>query len=174
MRKTLIMMGSGMAMLFILGFSIHKMTVQNVVYVDTKTVFNDFDYTKKLKKKYEKISLARQQVLDSLKFELEVLARKLENSRDEELIKIFEAKRNGLYYEQEKILKINQALSDKYDDQILTQLDSYLKEFGEKNNYDMILGTESMGTLIYSKEKYNVTTEATQFVNNRFNSKGNE
>ena len=38
----------------------------------------------------------------------------------------------------EGIIQDNQALTDKYDDQIHKQMESYLLEFGKENGYDYV------------------------------------
>ena len=61
-----------------------------------------------------------------------------------------------------------QELTEKYNAQILTQLNEYLKQFGEENNIDILFGASGQGTLLYGKEKYDLTEQCIAFVNGKY------
>ncbi len=168
--KTLISIG----ILTVIAVLIISMTCTRsdaTVYVNIKEVFDKFDYTIKLKKEYQSIIAFKKRKLDSLNFELNVMAEKLRNTVNKDLMAVFEVKKMRFNEEKEYYLAENESMTDKFDKQVLTQLNAYLTEFGKSNGYDFILGTESMGNVIYGADKYNVTSQAIEFVNKKFNSK---
>lgn len=140
-----------------------------LAYIDTKQVFDNFEYTKILRKEFESTTLLWKTKIDSLNFENRVIENKIFSSNNDEITSVLN---NRSFEINNKISEYQQAfenLSNKYDNQILIQLNSYLEEFGKNQNFDMIFGTENLGNLIYSKEHHNVTDKAIEFVNNRFN-----
>lgn len=148
-----------------------KVSSTKTGYVKLNEVFDQFEYTKQLKKEFELVKNARQRKVDSMNFELKVLAQKLETSKDKELVSMFEVKRRDFIYIKEGIIQDNEALTEKYDNQIHKQMQSYLVDFGKENGYDYILGSENLGTVLFAKEKYDVTVEAIAYLNDRFKAK---
>ena len=50
----------------------------------------------------------------------------------------------------------------------MLQLNQYVKEFGEKNSYDIIHGANGNGSLMYAKDILNLTEEVKAFINNKY------
>jgi outer membrane protein len=144
---------------------------QETVYVNIKEVFDKFEYTIKLKKEFQSITEFKKRKLDSMSFELNVMAEKLVNGDNKDLSAVFEVKKRRFDEERAYYQEQNEAMTESFDNKVLIQLNAYLTEFGKAKGYDYILGTESMGNVIYGKDKYNVTAEAIEFVNKKFNSK---
>jgi Skp family chaperone for outer membrane proteins len=116
------------------------------------------------------VKSARMRQLDSLHFELELISKKLNSKYSTELATVFQKKRNAYITKEEEILASNSTLTQQYDDQIHAQMESYLVDFGKENNYDMVFGTESLGTILYARDRFDATLEATKYINNRFSS----
>jgi Skp family chaperone for outer membrane proteins len=139
-------------------------------YVNLKEVFENFTFTKKLRGDLKMVKSARIRQLDSLHFELELISKKLNSKYSTELATLFQKKRNEYITTEEEILASNSTLTQQYDDQIHAQMESYLVDFGKENNYDMVFGTESLGTILYARDRFDATLEATIYINNRFSS----
>jgi Skp family chaperone for outer membrane proteins len=120
-------------------------------YVNLKEVFENFTFTKKLRGDLMMVKSARMRQLDSLHFELELISKKLNSKYSTELATLFQKKRNEYITKEEEIL-------------------AYLVDFGKENNYDMVFGTESLGTILYARDRFDATLEATKYINIRFSS----
>lgn len=132
-----------------------------VAYVSVPEVFNGFDMKVEVEKKYQNVSEQRKLILDSLKFDF--------NQRlDSESPDVLEPLRREILYKERQYEESNAALIEQSNQEILTQLNVYMKEFGEKNDYDLILGAQGNGSLIYATEPHNVTKEMLDFVNARY------
>lgn len=152
----------------------HHFYATKTAYVDIKQVFNGFQMKSELEAKYKQVKQGRDKILDSLSFNLKVLSKHL----NEQKIAKKDISKEELYrfeYDREEYLRLknqfvedNAALSQKMDNQILTQLTQYVIEFGKKQDYDLILGADGNGSLMYSKEKYNISDEITVFINNKY------
>ena len=129
---------------------------------------------KELEKEYERTQKGRDKILDSLSFNLKLMSKHLNELKNTKV----EIPKDELYqfeYNREEYLKLkkqyqedNAVLSQKYDNQILAQLTQYVIEYGKKNNYDIILGADGNGSLMYSKETYNISEDIIVHINNKY------
>jgi Skp family chaperone for outer membrane proteins len=153
------------------AFSVIWFTSQpKLGYVNLKEVFENFTYTKKLRSELKLVKEARIKILDSFGFELKLLSEKLKNQNDQDLATVFEVKRKEYIVMERNMLEDNERLTQQYDNKIHSQLASYLVDFGKSEGYDILYGTESLGTILYARDRFNVTTAATEYINKRFTS----
>lgn len=155
-------------------FIYHSCFKTKTAYIEIKKVFNGFQMKKELEEKYKVTANGRQKILDSLSFSLKLLSKQLNDQKnsktgvDQQLAYVFEYKREEFLKLQNQYSQDNAALSQKLDGQILEQLTQYAIEFGKKNNYDIILGAEGSGSLMYAKETYNISDEIIEYVNRKY------
>lgn len=152
----------------------HRFYSTKTAYIEIKKVFDGFLMKAEMEAKYKQTEKARAQILDSLSFNLKIMSKHLNEQKNTKT----GLKKEEVYqfeYNREEYLKLknqyqeeNAVLSQKYDSQILTQLTQYVIEFGKKNNYDIILGADGNGSLMYSKEVYNISDDIIVFINNKY------
>lgn len=66
---------------------------------------------------------------------------------------------------------INQSLKDeeaKLTKSSLLKLNAFLKEYGKKNGYDIILIANNSGTIAYAKDKYDITDDVLKDINKQY------
>jgi outer membrane protein len=155
-------------------FVYHKSFATKTAYIDIKKVFNGFQMKSELEQKYKGTEKERSKILDSLAFNLKVMSKHL-NELETQKKTLAKEEINQFEYTREKYLKLkeqfgqdNAVLSQKYDDQILAQLTQYIMEYGKQNNYDIILGADGNGSLMYSKEAHDISEEVIIFINNKY------
>ena len=160
----------GIIGLIVLSLWIYHICFRSKVgYVDIPKVFNGFEMKKEFQEKYKKTETLRKRVLDSLSFDLQLSAKKLKaNEKDPTLINEFDLKREYFLKQKEQMQQDNTALSSQFDKQILEQMSQYVIDYGKKNNYDLILGADGNGTLMYAHDKMNISDEITIFINNKY------
>ncbi len=61
-----------------------------------------------------------------------------------------------------------QALDERMTKALVTQIDSYLRDYAQEQGYDMIFTTGKQGNLAYSKEIYNITEPVLAYLNKRY------
>lgn len=138
-------------------------------YVVIQDVFNDFELKKELQKKLENVKNYRQKMVDSLRIDLTILSKKIQSNVATTIEKdLFERKKLEYNQKLQIFEEDNTVLTKQYDQEILTQLNQYIKDYGNKNNYDLILGNTTDGSLMFGKEKYNVTKEVTTYINEKY------
>ncbi|MGE3823810.1 MAG: OmpH family outer membrane protein [Bacteroidia bacterium] len=157
------------AFIGVLALQIFMLTEKQQAYIDIIRVFNEFKLKKELSTKLEDIQLKRTEKLDSLKIryqaalvEFEKKDKKEANVREIELI------RQEYIIKEQQFKEDNENMSAQYNDQVWTQLNAYLKEYGEKSGYEFIFGANGQGSLIYAKKDKEITDDVIKFVNNKY------
>lgn len=137
-------------------------------YIENVKVFDKFEYKKELESKLKAEFSERKNRVDSLYLDLKkaiAVYEKTGNAQDLRLKKeVFEMVNQELEEEQAEA-------SSKYDAQIWTQINQYVKEYGETHGYDYIMGANGSGSLMYCKESENITDEVIAFINKKHKGK---
>ncbi len=165
-----IIAGIGLLGLITLSLLIyHFVAKPKVAYIDVPKVFNGFEMKTEMQHKYKNTETIRKKIADSLSFDLQMLSRKLqENKNDKDLAYLFDLKRQEFFKKKKEMEEDNMVLSNQYDKQILEQMSQYVLDYGKKNNYDFIYGSDGNGTLMYAGDQYNLSEEIISYINNRY------
>ncbi len=153
---------------FILFYTLQTNT--KTAYINITEVFNQFDLKKQLEKKYTVTKNARDKVLDSLKFNLQMLNTKLSDPkfRNDTLLVYFNLKKEEFYQKNGEFEKDNQNYSTQLDSEVLSQLNQYIKDFGKEHKYDYILGTDGNGSIMYAVDNKDITKEIVEYINLKY------
>lgn len=141
---------------------------QKIVFVNIETVYDEFSMKKELESKFENVTNMRQQILDSLKLELNILSKSITSKNDVEKINAFQVKRQQYALKEQSFTESTAQTNDQYKEQIWKQLSQYIKQFGKKNNYTYMLGFENKSSILYGDEAEDVTTELSAYVNEAY------
>jgi outer membrane protein len=173
LNKKNITIATLLAVVILLSFSVLYLATygkQKTGYIVIEQVFNSFQFKKEMQKKYEATKITSNKVIDSLQFELQMLAGKLDKTKDpkKEEVLSFEQKRDEFLKRKQRTTEDLQNLSDEYDKEILTQLNQYMKEYGNQNGYTYIFGNDSNGALMYAHDAENITDQVVSFINSKY------
>ncbi|MFI5140710.1 MAG: OmpH family outer membrane protein [Bacteroidia bacterium] len=136
-------------------------------FVNIQEVFSKFELKKDYEKKLNFSKTSRQKIVDSLEMELKILGRKIEgeNAKNKEDLNVFSVKRQT-YMEKRKLLEEDDLKQTKqYDNEIILQMNQYIKDYGKENNYTYIFGSDGNGSLMYAKDSKDVTKEVVEYIN---------
>jgi len=140
-------------------------------FVQVSKLYNDFEMTKELSKKLEVSTQVKTQILDSLKFSIKQLEIQLNSDAKEELIRVYELKKQEYLYKEGMFTEESQRLSQTYSDQTMNQINEYVQEFGKSNGYEYIYGASGNGSLMYAKDANDITDQILVFINNKYQGK---
>lgn len=142
-------------------------------WVNIKELYNEFEFKKELEKKLINTQQARKTVLDSLEIELKVLSREIqtEGGKAKDKIASFELKRERYLNKKEELEQDNTVLERQYNEQILNQLNQYLKDYGKEKGMRYIFGTSGDGSLMYAEETDEITKEVISYINEKYKGK---
>lgn len=128
------------------------------VYVDNNKLFNEFRMTKELKKEGEKELSEVKKQIDSISIKLNLVSSENEKSNlIQEII-------NRRQYIEEFQLHFTQTNSDK----IWSRIESYAKDYAEKNNIELIIGKQFKGDVIYGSKKIDETDMLLTYINKKY------
>ena len=134
---------------------------QNQVYIDNISVFKQFDLTKELEKKKEEILTKRVQILVGMENKLDDIRVKIEsNANDKLLLKEYSDLSNEYVSIKKDFEQENLQISTKFDNEIWTQLNQYIKDYGIQNNYILIFGVSGQGNIMYANDGLDATEAA--------------
>ncbi|MBK8705977.1 MAG: OmpH family outer membrane protein [Saprospiraceae bacterium] len=148
----------------------HYLSMPKTGFVVIQEVYNGFDMKKEIEQKYNRTKLARDKILDSLELELKLLAGTIEREqqKNKTTIEQFTIKREEFLQRKQTYEEDNAALTKQYDQEILTQLNQYIKDFGEKHHFTYVFGNDGNGSLMYAADAKNVTKEVIEFINRKY------
>lgn len=165
------------AVLFILLFILvigwivfNYQTTPKTGFIVIQEVYNGFSMKKEMEQKYNQAKMARATILDSLELGLKILARKIEGEqlKNKSTIEQFNIQRETFLERKQTYEEDNAALTKQYDQEILTQLNQYLKDFGEEHHFTYLFGNDGNGSLVYAADAKNVTKEVIAFINRKY------
>jgi len=143
--------------LFIYLF-LERSTVNEIVYVDSHKLFNEFAMSKEMKALGQKIYNEQDKTMDSLYTMVNL-------KKDPQTIE-------QLNILQDSVTTFRQQFGAKESVKIWARIKSYSKDFCEKKGYKMIVGSQFGETVLYGSPDKDITPELLIFINKRY--EGNE
>lgn len=159
-------------LLTILYFTFAVKKPYKIAYINIEKVFNEFTYTRKLKQEYKLNTETRKLKIDSVAYLISLLERKINTDPDKSLISEYNYRKNKYYELTKEYQETNEDLSSKYDNRIIGQMNSYLKEFSREEGIDILLSSDDVGSVVYVEKELDQTDKAIEYINKKFNSKG--
>ncbi len=156
------------AILFLFGWVFLKRS-NDLIYIDNISLYKSFKLTGELEAKSQSIFSQRAHILDSLETNLETLIGQIKDNGNNELVsKNYENAKEELLLTRGRFNDDNAAIVQKFEDEIWTQLNQYVKDFGDEEKLDIIFGVAGKGNIMYAKEGIDRTEEVINYVNRRY------
>ena len=142
---------------------------EKIAYIELQKVFQSFEGKVELEKRLQQSEWNAQLYVDSLTLQLSQLQTLQSSGKGgqtvlDEIQKV-QAQKASI---EQQAYEIHTKKSEEFTNQIWSQLNQYVKDFGEENDYDFILGAEGAGSLMYGKTDKNVTEEVISFINKKY------
>jgi outer membrane protein len=150
----------------------HYQKSDKMGYIIIPEVYNQFELKKDFQKKYERSHTERKKKLDSLAIDIRMLGQKIDGRKGKDTadIGLFRRKRS-LYFENRRMLNQDDSAQMKqYDEQILEQLNQYVKDYGNQHHYKFIFGNGN-GNIMQADSALNITGVVSKYVNERYQDK---
>lgn len=148
-------------LLSLLYFKLYQKT-KTIAFVDTAYIFNNFKMKHELETDFTKNQELKKNELDSL-FEA---VKGIKAIGNEEKVKMIESE---FIYKKNKIIEDQERLKTSFDSQIWNQLNLFMKEYGEQNNIDLIIGANGGGSIMHGN--VNISKEFVEFANIKYSGK---
>ncbi len=189
-----IFLAAALVWLIILNFGPDKNTVEDkeeaenqkqehtglrVAYINTDSLLMNYKLAKELNKQFTSQQKQSQR-------ELENRMQRFQKNYQEFQEKVqrggfltqssAEAQQQELMAEQQELEKLNQQLSNNLmakeqsiNQELYDSVFTFVKHYNQDKKYDLILNNTMGGSLIYGKQKFNITNEVLQELNARYN-----
>lgn len=140
-------------------------------YIQTQQVYDNFDLKKKKESQLKVTEQIRQGLLDSMKLQLDMMYSHMQQKDemgDTLLTNAFANLRDTYFKRQEEFKQANEALAQQYTNEIWTQLNQYLRDYGNAKGYQYIFGANGDGALLFADDAVNITDDVKGYVNDRY------
>lgn len=135
-----------------------KSVRSKVVVIDNYKVFEEFQMKKDYDSKIEADFMHDKNSLDSIG----MLINQTKDENDANKLKKEFVLRKNLFDKQFN------DLSQKYTKEVYARLNIYLKEYGNKHDIDVIIGSNSSGNVMYVKDGIDITEDLIKYINKEY------
>lgn len=149
------------AIVVLFSFQFFGSSKHEIVYVDNVKLLNGFNMSKDLQKINTSKVTAQKKELDSL-FNVYSIFREQKN---EEKVKELE---QILRIRDKEFRTMAEELSNSTNQKIWKRLNQYVKEYGELNDYKIVLGTQGSGNVMYAEENADITEAILIYANDKY------
>lgn len=129
-----------------------------VKYVDTITLYNNFQLTKKMQSESQPLIADLKSTLDSLSY-IYSNNKELQGRKDVEE-QIIKAEREYVAISEKSNQEINEI--------VWNRLNPLINAFGKKHDYNIIVGANGMGNVLYGKTSFDITNQVLEYCNKEY------
>lgn len=151
---------------------------RKIVYVDSKQLINGYEGMVVARKEYQKKATQWKANVDTLASEVQRRIVDFEKGASKMSVKERELTKELIRTKQKQLYDYQEALSSqaKQEDNrltgsVITEINAYLKTYGERHGYTIILAATEYGNLAYVDESLNITEEVLKGLNNQYKGK---
>ncbi|GGG20821.1 membrane protein [Dokdonia pacifica] len=148
---------------------------EKTAFVDTETLFKDYDELNDVKERYTKQNDA---ILNDLEVKIQAFEIKqnlfqkngpsMSQKKQQEKYNELAAEAQQLQQERQLRLGKLQADSQGSIDSLLTKVKDKVKEYGKTNGYTYIYGSNDAGSVMYGKEELDITDSVLKHLNDAY------
>ncbi|MBS7566481.1 OmpH family outer membrane protein [Mucilaginibacter sp. Bleaf8] len=141
---------------------VHFFFNKKIAYIDSNKILNGYKEMQIAKKEFERETELYKERLDTLAGRVKVDFLNMEKARNNKVILQQYTDSLNLHKKQYKDyqMAISGSLREKeaaLTQAALTKLNQFLKEYGKREGYDMILIANNSGTIAYAKDEFDIT-----------------
>lgn len=163
MQRYMIILGVLLLAAGITAFSL-KDGESKAGYVNNGKLYDAFLLKKELEMKLKNTQSERQTRLDSIALGI----RSIEQHGEKDNAGQMELMQREYMIRSQQFAEDNERQAAEYEEQIWTQLNQYVQDYGEQNGYAFIYGATGSGSLMYANESYDLTEELIEYVNQKY------
>lgn len=168
MNKNIITLSLLALILSSIAIAMPFLKTKDIVYVDTNLLYEKFEGKIELEKEFSLYVNKQTTILDSLELNIKGLYDEYQIKPSKELEKSIILKEKNYDRLHQEFSKVSQEQREKYMKELWTQINQYVKEYGDKNKYTVILGANGTGSLMYSKKEIDITEELIEYINIKY------
>lgn len=159
---------SGIALFF-------SIRTPKIAYVQNSKLISEFEGFKKGQQDYNQKLKTWQRNLDSLITDYKQNISEFKNNKSKSSSKEIELQTQLINRQEQDIKSYKSALEQKVATEenninsgVISQVNAFVKKYGEENHYDYILGVTDNGSILYAKENKDITEEVLKYINKKY------
>ena len=156
-------------------YYLHFTNQEKIAYVDSTKLLTNYKGMAQAQQAYQQKASVWQANIDSLTQETQVALQKHQQAVAHMSTSEKEKSEALVRTKQQQLINYQQAIQEKatQEDQQMTQtvvaeVNKYLREYGDEQNYKVILVANETGTIAYAQEGMDVTSEVLERLNSKF------
>lgn len=162
-----------------LGLGIfNSLNMAKLAYVNNYRLLEEFDGMIDATRTFEKESQQLQTSVDSISVRLksrlsiynterEFLTKEDRIKEEKILMGLRQTMEEQMQYVEKKLLENEEVMTQG----VLSQINSFLKTYGAKHNYQLILGSDMEGNILYGEDQVDITDELIEALNQDYHGK---
>jgi len=161
--------------LILSGYTLWRLQPPAIAYVDSVKLLNAYQGMVDSRKEFTEKSRQWQANVDTLSTEVQRAIRKYEyesanmSPKERRLTQeLLRAKQKGLFDYQKSVETTAREEDNQSTSLVLTQVNVFLKKYGQQKGYDLILVANSSGTIAYAKEGLDLTADVLNGLNREY------
>ena len=149
--------------LFLLALAVFHFTSQKqeIVFVNNVTWFNEFNMAKDMGRKHKVAIEKQKKSFDSLYTVYNIL-------KEQKSIAKLPQLEQQLQQKDAELKQMEAYLSKDVSQQVWNRLNTYIKDYGKVNEYQLILGTQGSGNIMYGEESLDITLDLLEYANTKY------
>jgi outer membrane protein len=158
--------------LSIFALIMHFSTSEKRGYIELNKLYSEFEMTKEYTKTLQRSQEIKKTRLDSMSFEIDLLGKQIELDKlpaTSPEVAIYNAKVDNFLTLKKNYEEDDYLANEKYRNEINIQINKYVEEYAKENNYDVILGGNGSGNIMYLKNDINITDDVLVYINKKYN-----
>lgn len=148
-----------------ISYFIIEHRIKKIAMVDAVKLFNEYKMKADLEHDAKKVLNLIGGRVDSLEKEIKLVEISKDEAKGKELTQYYNFYR-AKYEDEYK--KSNQIINE----EVWKRLNPLLEEYGKKHQYNLIMGANGMGSILYNDSYYDITKDIINYVNSKYE-KGN-
>jgi outer membrane protein len=157
------------------SFYFHLSPRQKIVYVNTGKLLLEYQGMKEAQAAFREKSALWQANADTLTAEFEKAVQKYESQKHSLTAKETQLTEALLRSKQEQLVQYREAIQQKaaeedkkLQEQVLSRINAFIKDYGKKQAYSIIMGATTMGNIVYAEEIMDITDEVVKGLNSNY------
>ncbi|MFA5555509.1 MAG: OmpH family outer membrane protein [Flavobacteriaceae bacterium] len=152
-----------------------KQTSNNIVYIDSSKLLNEYEQAKDIEAKYKAKSEQMGKELDAevQKFRADVAffeknAQTKGAQWTQQTGVALQEREQRLAYAQQAMMQQLQEESGDEMDSLVKEVKDFITAYGKEQGYDYILSTDGASTILYAKDGQDITSEIVKMLNDKY------
>lgn len=144
---------------------------KKVAYVNTMELYEKFDLQKAKAQELNQWHKTLQSELDSVAVMIDSKAEQIDLSSNEaqSVLQQLGALKRKVAVDREELDSKAQEKIVEYSDAIWKQINQYVQDYAKTAQYDLIMGANGMGSVMYADSSLNITNDLVEYCNARYN-----